>query len=180
MHFVNGVLNGNCRDAGVKCPQRHTVRRNSFAKHVRSYTNSNENCFLPAKEFRMCTVAEGIRRCFGSSTSKHKYMHTQKFPGRLLQLGHRNGKFWTLKVFVSIACKIHNSWTQDHANVRLQARLHFLPDIQFTDKAHFAWNSIWNTIHTVVHMEIHVIANTDFSQRVLIVYFIFCWPCIPV
>jgi hypothetical protein len=63
---------------------------------------------------------------------------------------------------------------QDHANVRLQARLHFLPDIQFTDKAHFAWNSIWNTILNVVHMEINVIVNTDSSQRVLMVYFMFC------
>ena len=56
----------------------------------------------------------------------------------------------------------------------MQARLHFLPDIQFKDKVQFAWGSIWNTIRTVVHMEIHVTFNTDFSQRVLMVYFMFC------
>jgi len=49
-----------------------------------------------------------------------------------------------------------------------------MPDIQFTDTAQFAWNSIWNTIRTVVLIEIHVIVNMDFSQRVLMVYFMFC------
>ena len=80
MHFANGFLNGNCRDAIVKYPQRHsTSQKCRFAKHVRLYTNSNENCFLPAKEFRMWTVAERIRRCYGSNAAKHKYVYTQNF-----------------------------------------------------------------------------------------------------
>ena len=49
-----------------------------------------------------------------------------------------------------------------------------MPDIQFTGKALFASGSIWNTVRTAVHVEIHVIVNTDFSQRVLVVYFMFC------
>jgi hypothetical protein len=34
MHFVNGFLNGNCRDAAEKYPQRHTLRRNSDSQSL--------------------------------------------------------------------------------------------------------------------------------------------------